>query len=229
MHTRPLAGLAVKLGYSNGGLGAYSFFLGDDSTLNRPVARDDDKTAASDSVDGKTASAAVEWVPFDRPAEAGTLTLGLAGADNPELTFNTGTGRAEPYSFSNFYGAYRLGAFEVRAERAKLEAFFEGTPIGSTSLGRFEASMAYLLLTYFLGSDHTFTLRGERIEYVTDLNSAIQGEATKYGLTYRYRFDDPMVLKVEAVRETQSPQFFVATEGQDLTTDVFTTSWVYAF
>jgi hypothetical protein len=90
--------------------------------------------------------------------------------------------------------------------------------------------MAHLLLSYDLGADHLFTLRGERISFDTALATwGTAGEARKAGATYRYRVGDGLVIKVEAVSEVQTPQFFQPTEQKELTTRVLSTSWVYAF
>ena len=101
--------------------------------------------------------------------------------------------------------------------------------IGWIGAGRMGYSMAYLLLSYFLGANHLFTARWEQIAYETDLDPGNEGDAIKLGLTYRYRLDDHMVLKLEGVTETQSPQFFNPTLGEDLTTNVFAASWVYSY
>ena len=221
--TRPSPKYTIKVGFSNGGVGDYSFFPGDDSTTNRPVARDADNNSPNDQVDKLTFSLGFEWVPFDRPADIGTLKIGIATAQNPGLTFNPTTNQPEPYSFNNIYFSYRPGSFEVRGEIAALEAFYE------LSLGKFDATMYYLLLTFFIEANHQVTIRGEGINFTTHRGSAIEGKATKNGISYRYRFHDSMVLKVEAVREVQTPQFFLPGLGEELTTDVFTTSWVFSF
>ena len=89
--------------------------------------------------------------------------------------------------------------------------------------------MWYLLFSLHIGADHLLTLRAEQISYTTGLAPAVEGDATKYGITYRLRFTDSVALKLEAVRETQSPQFSNPDRGEDLTTDVLTSSWVYAY
>jgi len=222
--TRP-GSLAVKLGYANGGVGAYSFSPGDGSTLNRSVARDEDRgqAAAKDKVSGFTTYGALEWVPFDQPAGAGTLRVGAAAAHSPELTYNSDTRQPESFNFANFYLGYRFGAVELRLERARLAAFYEQV------LGKFDADMGYVLLSWFLGANHLFTLRGEQITFTTGLRPLTESEAVKFGLAYRYRVSDGMAIKAEAVTEEQTPQFFVATKGKDLTTKVVSTSWVYSF
>ena len=224
VHTRPGPALTVKLGVSNGGLGSYSFFPGDDSILNRPVAADADERAADDRVDGRTTAALVQYIPFDVPSGAGTLTLGAAYANNPELTFDEDSGEGEPYTFTNVYLDYRFSDFDLRGEYATIDVFYQDSSVGS-----FKASMAYLLLGYFLGANHLFTARWEQIAYETDLDPGNEGEAIKLGLTYRYRMDDHMVLKLESVTETQSPQFFNPTLGEDLTTNVLAASWIYSY
>lgn len=221
--THPLDSLAIRLGVANGGMGGYSFFPGDDSTLNRPVARDAD-AGGNDQAHAKTGYGAIDYTVFDRAAEIGTLRLGLAGARNPGLTFDSTNDTLQAYRFSNVWAAYRLGSFEVRSESAKLSAFYE------TSLGRFEASMAYLLLSWYGGANHLVTLRVERMTFRTDRYWDFEGSAKKSGLSYRYRLADGVALKVEGVREIQSPQFYVMPpDWKDLTTSVFTTSLVYSF
>lgn len=218
----PVAKLAVKLGVANGGVGDYSFFPGDRSTLNRWEARDADEKSANDEAEGQTGYAALEWTALDEPAGAGTLRFGVAGASNPSLTVNS-DGDAEPYAFSNVYGAYRRGMWEVRAETARLQAYYED------SIGALEAAMAYVLVSAYLGSDHLVTLRGERMTFTTDQDPDTEGSATKAGVSYRYRMDDHMHLKAEAVSETQDPQFFTPSEEETLTTNVLALSWVYSF
>jgi hypothetical protein len=132
-------------------------------------------------------------------------------------------GDAEPYSFSNVYGVYRRGMWELRAESARLLAYYED------SVGAFEATMSYLLVSAYLGSDHLVTLRGESMTFTTDVDPDTEGTATKAGVSYRYRMDDHMHLKAEAVTETQDPQFFTPSEEETLTTNVLALSWVYAF
>jgi hypothetical protein len=220
----PTAGLALKLGLANGGLAAYSFDHDDDSTLNRGVARDaDDLGGVTDKVDSRTVYGAVDWVPFDRPAGAGTLRLGVAFGSAPELTWDAGASEAKPYSFRNGYAGYRLGALELRLEAARYAAFFEG----ATSLGQFDAAPAYLLLSWHLGADHLLTGRYERMTF--ESSTRPDGTATKLGATWRWRLDDGVALRVEAVRETQSPQFWVTAGSADLTTTVLATSLVYSF
>lgn len=222
--TTPFGGFTVKASISNGGVGDYTFFPGDRSTTNLAVANDNDQEGqASDKPDGKTASLAVDWVVFDRPAGAGTLRVGGGGASNPALTYNSVDEQVEPYSFTNLWLAYRVGNWDVRAESARLRAYYE------SSLGLFEASMYYVLLSYELGANHLITLRGEGITFVSDKDATRQGKATKAGLTWRYRMAPPMVLKLEYVTETQSPQFWQIAQGDDLVTTVAAASWVYSF
>ncbi|MBI3993464.1 MAG: hypothetical protein HY342_09330 [Candidatus Lambdaproteobacteria bacterium] len=219
----PVQAVALKFGMANGGLGAYSFYPGDNSTLNRPVARDDDRKSTADRLNAKTVYAAAEWTAFDRPAETGTLRLGLAAAQNPGLTWNALAARAEPYAFSNLYVAYRFGAFEVRSEAATFSAYFE------TGLGAFEASLWTALLSWYVDASHLLTLRAEGIAFKSDRDAAVAGTGSKAGLSYRWRLADGVVLKAEALRETQTPQYWQPTLGEALTTDVLAASWVYAF
>ena len=118
------------------------------------------------------------------------------------------------------YAAYRVSDVEARLEVANLDAYYQN------SIHSFEAGMYSLLLSYEIGAKHLVTARYESISYLTDVDPDT-GTATKVGLTYRYRIADPMVLKLEYVTETQSPQFYTA--EKDLTTDVAALSWVYSF
>lgn len=220
---KPFQSLAVKVGIANGGMGDYSFFPGDDSTLNRPVARDADDNSASDKAQDLTYYGAVEWVPLDKAAEGGTFKLGVAAASNPGLTYNATDSVLEPYSFTNLYASYRYGIVEVRSELAVLKAYYE------LSLGKIEARMGYLLLSLHLGADHLITGRAERMTFTSDQYWGNATQASKYGLSYRYRMDGPAVIKLEAQREVQSPQFYVPGLWENLTTDVASLSWVYSY
>ena len=221
--TTPYAGITLKASVSNGGVGDYSFYPGDRSTTNLAVANDRvQKGAGADKANGKTGSLALEWVLFDRPAGAGTLRIGGGGADNPSLTYNTVKQRSEPYSFTNLYADYQLGSWELRTESATLRAYYTG------GLGLFQASMYSVLISFEAGANHLVTLRGEGIAYRSDKYDE-QGQGTKAGVTYRYRMAPPMVLKLEYVEETQTPQFWQASRGKALVTDVVAVSWVYAF
>jgi hypothetical protein len=222
VRVRPLSALTVQLGQSNGGVGDYTFFPGDRGTANRSVAPDKDHPDdPTDKLEDKTLYGSVDWVVFDEAAGSGRLQLGGAYAGNPGLTYNPNKNRAEPYTFSDVWLAYKVSDYEARLEVASLSAYY------SNSIGLFEAGMTSLLLSYELGARHLFTLRYETIDYVSDVNAGEKGQATKYGLTYRLRISDPMVLKLEFVTETQSPQFW--TMDGDLATDVAALSWVYSF
>jgi hypothetical protein len=224
--TEPAEGMWIHLGQSNGGLGDYTFFPNDRSTANRPVAPDEDQDyegAPPDRLKDKTVYAAFDWVVFDRPAEWGRFQVGLAYASNPGLTYNAAEDRVEPYTFSNGWLAYRVSDYEARLEVAGLETYYSA----ANSLGSFEAGLYSLLLSYELGAAHLFTLRYEQADFLTDVDPDQTGQAVKYGLTYRLRIGDPMVLKLEYVTETQSPQYY--TMDGDLTTNVLALSWVYAF
>jgi hypothetical protein len=220
---QPAAGLTLHVGHSNGGVGDYSFVPTDRTTTNRSVAPDkgDNPTSTNpDRLSDKTLYGAADYVAFDRPADIGRFQLGVAYANNPGLTYNATKDAAEPYAFTNFWAAYRVSDYEGRLEVATLEAFYQ------LPVGKFEAGMYSLLLSYELGAHQLFTLRYESISFVTDVVQDT-GTATKYGLTYRLRIADPMALKLEYVTETQSPQFYTAAD--DLTTNLAALSWVYSF
>jgi hypothetical protein len=224
VRTHPGKPFTIKLGASNGGVGDYSFFPGDRSTTNLAVANHGDpKADPKNKPNGMTASGAVDWVLFDRPADFGTFRVGIGAASNPSLTYNSVKDRAEPYAFSNAYLGYRVSDFELRAENAQLRAYY------ATSLGLFDATMYSALLSYEPSPNHMFTLRNEGISYVTDLDAKKRGQGTKNGLSYRYRIAPPAVLKLEYVTEDQSPQFWRISDGKSLTTNVAAASWVYSF
>lgn len=223
--TEPGGGFGVKLGVANGGLGAYSLYPGDESTVNRPVARTDDgdDTTPQTQADGRTTYGALTWTPFDQPADLGTLRLGIAAGSNPALTWNPVKERTEAYSFSNGWLAYRWGSYEVRAENARLDAYYE------VGLGRLEATMTSLQLSLHGGVAHLVTLRGETMDFVSDRAADEPGTASRQGLSYRYRLAEGAALKLEWAQEVQRPQYWDPAADETLTTTVATTSWVYSF
>ena len=202
---RPFPSWAFKAGIAQGDLGEYHFFPG------------------SGDGSGLTYYGAVDWVPLDKAAEGGTLKLGLAGASNPGMTNNATDNTLEPYSFTNLYASYRYGMVEVRSEMATLNAYYEWR------LGEVKASMGYLLLSLHLGAAHLLTGRAEWMSFTSERYWGNATSASKYGLSYRYRMGGSAVIKLEAQHEVQSPQFYVPSSWESLTTDVASLSWVYSY
>jgi hypothetical protein len=208
VHTQPLPGLWLKLGLSKGGLAGYSFYPGDNSASNDP------------SKPGVTYGN-VDWLAFDEAAGKGTLRLGISTASSPDLT--TAGGNPHPYSFSNLYAGYRHGSLEAQLEHGSLDTAYDGP----SNLGWVHADITSLLLSWYAGANHLITLRLESMDFWSDHDKNTKIANHKNGITWRYRISDAMVLKVEAVQELQSPQFWDLNE--DLTTKVLAASGVYSF